>query len=117
MFQSVETRGGGSRVPTYNFLEIVRYSRQILRIKKYSLLQNEKVLSVNAKDGDVNNMRPIIFSIEQDILNYFSVENHGDGNASIITTSNMIDREDPVIVQMGGIYTFYIKVSFCYLQI
>lgn len=83
--------------------------------KSHSLFQDQKVLSLRAKDGDVKNLRPIIFSIEQDVLKYFSVQNHGDGNATIVTTDNPIDREDPLVKQMGGIYTFNVKVSHFFL--
>lgn len=88
----------------YNYWKLIKY---------YFLFQDQKVLSIRAKDGDVKNLRPIIFSIEQDVLHYFSVQNHGDGNATIVTTDNPIDREDPLVKQMGGIYTFNVKVR-CY---
>lgn len=66
---------------------------------------------MEAKDGDVKNLRPVVFSLEQDNLHYFGIRNLGNGNASIFTTETPIDREHPAIVQMGGIYSFYVKVG------
>ena len=90
---------------------IFRGHRIFLLSFSYFSVQNKVVLNVEARDGDVNNLRSISFSLEEETLGYFSLQNHGNGNASLVTTDKQIDRENPVIVQMGGIYTFFVKVS------
>ncbi|XP_065209802.1 cadherin-23 isoform X2 [Planococcus citri] len=70
-----------------------------------------KLLSIAAKDGDEKNLRPLAFHLREDVSHYFTVESDGLGNASIFTSHNLIDREHSAILQMGGIYSFYISAT------
>lgn len=64
-----------------------------------------------AKDGDTGDSRPILLTLEGDILGYFElVPKSKMGEAILITTSNSIDREHPIVLQNGGVYSFFVKV-------
>lgn len=58
------------------------------------------------KDGDVGDPRPILLSIEGDTLGYFKLVKN-----SLVTSHVPIDRENPEILQNGGVYTFNVKAS------
>lgn len=82
----------------------------------YSIIINEntppnvQVLTVNAEDGDAGVKRSVFISIEDDSLGYFKIQNKANGSANIYTTNNPIDRENKLISDAGGIYTFRLKV-------
>lgn len=68
-------------------------------------------MDIHAKDGDTGNPRPIMISIEGDSLGYFDIESiPGSGQAKLITSFNPLDREHPMVLQNGGVYSFYVKV-------
>lgn len=61
---------------------------------------------VKAKDGDFGDPRPIVLSLEGDDLGYFKLVKN-----SLVTSHIPIDRENPHILQNGGVYTFNVKVT------
>ncbi|XP_024085574.1 cadherin-23-like [Cimex lectularius] len=60
-----------------------------------------QVLQVKAKDGDLGDSRTVILSLEGDELGYFKMSRN-----NLITSHVPIDREHPLILQNGGVYTF-----------
>lgn len=76
--------------------------------------ENTSVLTIAASDGDTGSPRPIRLSIENEPKGHFRLEpvgRPGSGRAILYTTSNPIDREDPDVLQNGGVYTFTIKAT------
>lgn len=72
------------------------------------------VLTVIASDGDTGNPRPIQLSLVDEQKGHFKLETvgaDGDGRAMLYTTAIPIDREDPDILQNGGVYTFRVKAT------
>jgi Cadherin domain len=74
------------------------------------------VLSVRAKDGDAGEPRKIQLTLEGDYDQHFQLITELDPQgvetlATLITTDVPLDREDPRILQNGGIYTFNVVVS------
>lgn len=65
-----------------------------------------QVLQIKVKDGDVGDPRPILLSIEGDTLGYFKLVKN-----SLVTSHVPIDRENPEILQNGGVYTFNVKAT------
>lgn len=63
------------------------------------------MLQIKAKDGDLGEARPVVLSLEEDTLNYFKLVKN-----TLVTSHVPIDRENPLILQNGGIYTFKVKV-------
>lgn len=94
----------------------VQDERPVFTNSPYSIVIDEntpeglKVLKVTAEDGDAGFKRPVVLSIEDDLLEYFTVENESNGTAYIYTSGNPIDRENKVVSDAGGIYTFRLKV-------
>lgn len=80
------------------------------------------ILRVGVSDGDVGDPRTVRVEIRDDTLGYFRLEpvlDHNEGNDEdfqsfydIVTTDVPLDRENPEILQNGGIYTFTLRVSF-----
>lgn len=74
------------------------------------------VLDVHARDGDLGEPRPLTLTLEGDDSGYFTLSNRKvlpDGSlTATLTTSNVIlDREDPLILNNGGLYTFSIRAQ------
>lgn len=94
----------------------VQDERPVFTNSPYSIVIDEntpagvQVLKVTAEDGDAGQKRPVVLSIEDDSLGYFSIENESNGTAYIYTTGNSIDRENKMVSDAGGIYTFRLKV-------
>ncbi|KAL1131312.1 hypothetical protein AAG570_010930 [Ranatra chinensis] len=65
-----------------------------------------KVLEVKARDGDMGDPRSLLLMLEGDDLNYFTLANN-----SIVTSLIPIDREHPLVLHNGGVYTFKIKAT------
>ncbi|KAK9498689.1 hypothetical protein O3M35_003268 [Rhynocoris fuscipes] len=65
-----------------------------------------EVMKIKAKDGDHGEPRPVILSLEGDTLNYFKLIKN-----TLVTSDIPIDRENPIILQNGGIYTFQVKAT------
>jgi len=95
----------------------VQDERPVFTNSPYSIVIDEntpagvQVLKVNAEDGDAGFKRPVVLSIEDDSLGYFTVENESNGTAYIFTSDNPIDRENKIVSDAGGIYTFRLKVT------
>lgn len=76
--------------------------------------EDTSILTVVAIDGDTGNPRPIVLSIDNEPKGHFKLEtigNHGSGRATLLATERPIDREDPEILQNGGVYTFTIRAT------
>lgn len=95
----------------------VQDERPVFTNSPYSIVIDEntpagvRVLKVTAEDGDAGSKRPVVLSVEDDSLGYFTVENESNGTAYVFTSDNPIDREHPVVAGAGGIYTFRLKVT------
>lgn len=76
--------------------------------------EDTSILTISAIDGDTGNPRPILLTIDNEMKGHFKLETigkEGDGKAILYTTGNPIDREDPDILQNGGVYTFSVKAT------
>lgn len=72
------------------------------------------ILDIVAVDGDTGSPRPIELSLENEPKGHFRlapIGEHGSGRARLLTTDRPIDREDPEILQNGGVYTFTVKAT------
>ncbi|XP_059614956.1 cadherin-23 [Phlebotomus argentipes] len=69
------------------------------------------VMTIKAMDGDTGNPREILLSLDQEKNHHFRLKSTGDGEAVLMTTEVPLDREDPDVLQNGGIYTFNIKAT------
>lgn len=70
-------------------------------------------MDIVAKDGDTANPRPVLLTLEGDILRYFRLSpDRPIGRATLVTTDIPIDRESDVVVQNGGVYNFFVKVTY-----
>lgn len=79
--------------------------------------QGHSVVLIRAQDGDLGDSRPISFSIEGDELHYFQLVNSTNGQASVVTSNTPIDRENPLVLESGGVYTFSVKVSILIMKL
>lgn len=80
------------------------------------------ILRVGAKDGDVGDPRTVRMEIRDDVLGYFKLVPVADYSENadeifhsfydVVTTDVPLDRENSMILQNGGIYTFTLRVSF-----
>ncbi|XP_051155276.1 cadherin-23-like isoform X2 [Leptopilina boulardi] len=73
-----------------------------------------QILTVKARDGDSGEPRPLLLTLENEDFGHFRLEVSRKGDMSIgklITTNISLDREDPNILQNGGIYTFKVKAT------
>lgn len=69
-------------------------------------------MEIIAKDGDTDNIRPVLLTLEGDTEHYFKlVPEKPIGQATLVATDIPIDRESNVVVQNGGVYTFSVKVN------
>ncbi|XP_015601930.1 cadherin-23 [Cephus cinctus] len=72
------------------------------------------VLTVRARDGDTGQPRALLLNLEDESAGHFVLEMSRDGDISLgklVTTNVSLDREDPTILQNGGIYTFQVKAT------
>lgn len=72
------------------------------------------VLTIVAVDGDTGNPRPVVLSLINEPGGHFRLEPIGDpanGRATVMTTEVPIDRENPQILQNGGVYTFGVRAT------
>ncbi|KAK4297363.1 hypothetical protein Pmani_030214 [Petrolisthes manimaculis] len=80
-----------------------------------------KVVDVAARDGDLGEPRPLTLTLEGDDAGYFTLghtttDNNNNNNKGVLSTtiltSNItLDRENPIILNNGGLYTFYIRAQ------
>jgi hypothetical protein len=95
----------------------VQDERPVFTNSPYSIVIDEntpagvRVLKVTAEDGDAGSKRPVVLSVDDDLLGYFTIKNESNGTAYVFTSENPIDREDRVVADAGGIYTFRLKVT------
>lgn len=76
--------------------------------------EDVSILTISAIDGDTGNPRPILLSLENEVKGHFKLEpigKPGEGKAILYTTMIPTDREDPDILQNGGVYTFTVKAT------
>lgn len=74
----------------------------------------QTVLTVRARDGDTGEPRPLLLSLEDDDAGHFELMVFREGDVTVgklITTNSSVDREDPSILQNGGIYLFKVKAT------
>lgn len=68
-------------------------------------------MEIIAKDGDTDNVRPVLLTLEGDTEHYFKlIPEKPIGRATLVATGIPIDRESDVVVQNGGVYSFLVKV-------
>lgn len=76
--------------------------------------EGQTILTVRARDGDMGMPRPLLLSLEGEDAEHFTLQVSTDKDVTVgrlITTDNSLDREDPLILQNGGIYTFKVKAT------
>ncbi|KAB7498891.1 Cadherin-23 [Armadillidium nasatum] len=88
------------------------YSASVIEGSKPGL----RILDILARDGDLGHPQTLKLSLEGDDSGYFALENIRNSedetvNATLVTSSVTLDREDPIIVQNGGIYSFHIRAD------
>ncbi|XP_064094597.1 protocadherin Fat 1-like [Macrobrachium nipponense] len=74
------------------------------------------VLEVHARDGDLGEPRPLTLTLEGDDSGYFTLSNikaqpDGSLTAKLSTSEVTLDREDPLILDNGGLYTFSVRAQ------
>ncbi len=69
------------------------------------------ILSISAHDADIGNPRPVVFSLVNENLGYFRIEQSGNGKAELYTTDIGLDRENENILENGGVYAFQVKAT------
>ncbi|XP_014206917.1 cadherin-23 [Copidosoma floridanum] len=72
------------------------------------------VLTVRARDGDTGQPRPLALSLEHETVGYFRLETERQGDVTLgrlVTTNVSLDREDPSILENGGIYSFEVRAT------
>lgn len=71
-----------------------------------------------AKDGDTANPRPVLLTLEGDTEQYFKLlPDRPLGRATLVASDIPIDRESDVVMQNGGVYSFFVKVLTIYCSI
>uniref|UniRef100_A0A8W7PY29 Cadherin domain-containing protein n=1 Tax=Anopheles coluzzii TaxID=1518534 RepID=A0A8W7PY29_ANOCL len=77
-------------------------------------IEGTRVLTINATDGDTGSPNPLMLMLENEPMGHFKLNYIGhprSGVAELITTGKPLDREDPIITQNGGAYTFSIRAT------
>lgn len=72
------------------------------------------ILTVRARDGDTGEPRSLLLNLEEEDAGQFDLEVTREGDVTVgrlVTTNVSLDREDPKILQNGGIYTFQVKAT------
>lgn len=72
------------------------------------------ILTVRARDGDTGEPRSLLLTLEDEDSGHFDLDVSREGDATVgklVTTNVSLDREDPRILQNGGIYTFQVKAT------
>ena len=72
-----------------------------------------QLCSVQVRDGDTGIPRPVKLSLEGERLGYFdlvqrSLSPEAILTVDLVTTDNVIDRENPEILREGGLYQFQV---------
>lgn len=74
------------------------------------------VLEIKARDGDLGEPRPLTLTLQDDDSGYFTladIRTLPDGSliATLATSDVTLDREDPLILNNGGLYTFSVRAQ------
>ncbi|XP_076162482.1 cadherin 74A [Ptiloglossa arizonensis] len=72
------------------------------------------ILTMRARDGDTGEPRALFLTLEEEDSGHFELEVSREGDVTVgklVTTNVSLDREDPRILQNGGIYTFQVKAT------
>ncbi|KAG6439028.1 hypothetical protein O3G_MSEX000422, partial [Manduca sexta] len=70
------------------------------------------ILEIVAKDGDTANPRPVLLTLEGDTERYFKLlPDRPLGRATLVASEVPLDRESDVVMQNGGVYSFFIKAT------
>ena len=72
------------------------------------------ILTIKAIDGDVGIPRDILLTLENEDFGHFDLVPFGEpkeGTAVLITTDKALDRENPEILQNGGVYIFTVRAT------
>ncbi|XP_041976287.1 cadherin-23 [Aricia agestis] len=73
---------------------------------------NTSIMEISAVDGDTENPRSVLLTLEGDSAKYFRLApDRPLGSATLLTTDVPIDRESDIVVQNGGVYSFYVKAT------
>ncbi|XP_017888603.1 cadherin-23 [Ceratina calcarata] len=75
---------------------------------------NHTVLTIRARDGDTGEPRTLLLTLEEEESGHFNLEVSREGDVTVgklVTANISLDREDPRILQNGGIYTFQVKAT------
>lgn len=76
--------------------------------------EGTSVMKIIAIDGDTGNARPLLLTLDGEKFGHFRLDpvgNPDDGTAILYTTDVPLDRENPEILQNGGVYTFSVKAT------
>ncbi|XP_033194669.1 cadherin 74A isoform X1 [Bombus vancouverensis nearcticus] len=72
------------------------------------------ILTIRARDGDTGEPRVLLLTLEDEESGHFDLDVSREGDVTVgklVTTNISLDREDPRILQNGGIYTFQVKAT------
>ncbi|KAM7355169.1 cadherin 74A isoform 1-T1 [Cochliomyia hominivorax] len=72
------------------------------------------ILTIKAIDGDVGIPRDILLTLENEDFGHFDLVPFGEpkeGTAVLVTTDVPLDRENPDILQNGGVYIFSVRAT------
>ncbi|PZC83942.1 hypothetical protein B5X24_HaOG206691 [Helicoverpa armigera] len=73
---------------------------------------NTSIMEIIAKDGDTANPRPVLLTLEGDSQQYFKLlPDRPLGRATLVASDIPIDRESDVVMQNGGVYSFFVKAT------
>lgn len=82
---------------------------------QHTNFQNTSIMEIIAKDGDRANPRPVLLTLEGDTEQYFKLlPDRPLGRATLVASDIPIDRESDVVMQNGGVYSFFVKVLTIY---
>ncbi|CAH2991920.1 unnamed protein product [Chilo suppressalis] len=74
--------------------------------------QDTSIMEIIAKDGDTANPRPVLLTIEGDSAQYFKLlPERPFGRAVLVASENPIDRESEIVMQNGGVYSFFVRAT------
>lgn len=74
-------------------------------------------MEIVAKDGDTANLRAVLLTLEGDTERYFKLlPDRPLGRAVLVASDIPIDRESDVVMQNGGVYSFFMKVCVILIQ-
>lgn len=74
------------------------------------------VLEIHARDGDLGEPQPLSLTLQGDDAGYFTLSDirtleDGSLTAALTTSQVTLDREDTLIINNGGLYTFSVRAQ------